>query len=180
MSALSWATVLHLSAMPACSVPGMVPEFWPSVVRVESHYDPLALHDDTASRSYYPDTSAETEATARRLMAAGHSIGVGLSQLTAGSEARFFEKFGLSIRQALDPCTNMQAGARHFVNGALQRYNTGKTDSPAGQAYALRVINPSVTQSSPSNTDAALPKVARRDKPVSVIFWKPTVSMSQQ
>ena len=137
MSALTWAVIAHLAAQPACSVPGMVPNFWPAVVQGESSYDPLALHDDTASRAYYPDNLDMAEALATRLMTAGHSVGVGLSQLTASSSQEFENKFGLTIRDALDPCRNMQVGARFYVDRALRIYNTGSPTK--GAAYAARV-----------------------------------------
>ena len=137
MSALTWAFIAHLAAQPACTVPGMVPEFWPAVVRGESSYDPLALHDDTTSRGYYPDSAVAAEVLATRLMSAGHSVGVGLSQLTASSPQEFSNKFGLTIRDALDPCRSMHVGARFYVDRALRIYNTG---SPIrGAAYAARV-----------------------------------------
>ena len=137
MAALTWAFIAHLAAQPACTVPGMVPEFWPAVVQGESSYDPLALHDDTASRAYYPDSAEASEAIATRLMTAGHSVGVGLSQLTASSPQEFLSKFGLTIREALDPCRNMQAGTRFYVDRALRIYNTGSPTK--GAAYAARV-----------------------------------------
>lgn len=137
MSAVSLALVLQLSANPACTVPGMVPEFWPAVVRQESHYDPLALHDDTANRSYYPDNVEVAEAIATRLMAQGHSVGVGLSQLTATSPAVFLSRFGLTVRDALDACRNMQTGARFYVQGALSIYNTGTATKGAGYAQGI-------------------------------------------
>ena len=139
MPALTWAFIAHLAAQPSCTVPGMVPEFWPAVVQGESSYDPLALHDDTASRAYYPDDAEAAEALATRLMSAGHSVGVGLSQLTASSPQEFSNKFGLTVREALDPCQNMHVGARFYVDRALRIYNTG---SPAkGAAYAARVAS---------------------------------------
>ena len=83
MTALSIAFVMQLAAKPACTVPGMVKEFWPAVVRKESHDDPLALRDDAESHFYYPKNVEAPKELAPRLMLAGHSVGVGLSQLTA-------------------------------------------------------------------------------------------------
>lgn len=121
----------------ACTVSGMVPEFWPRVVKIESRYDPNAIHDDTANISHYPDSAPEAEALVRRLLAEGHSVGVGLSQLTANSEAGFVHKFGLSIHDALQPCLNMRAGASFYVTSALSIYNSG---SPTrGMDYAMKV-----------------------------------------
>jgi type IV secretion system protein VirB1 len=138
MSALTLAMIAQLAATPACSVPGMVPAFWPAVVRQESGYDPLALHDDTTSRAHYPASADAAEALAIRLMAQGHSVGVGLSQLTASSPKAFFDTFGLTIREALDPCRNMKSGAGFYVERALRIYHTGSPDK--GRAYAETVV----------------------------------------
>lgn len=139
MPALSLALILQMAANPACTVPGMVQDFWPQVVRQESHYDPLALRDDTDRRSYYPDTVAAAEALVTRLMGQGHTVGVGLSQLTASSQGEFWDKFHLSPLDALEPCRNMQVGARFFVRRALAMYNAGDPDSARGLAYAEKV-----------------------------------------
>lgn len=128
---------MQMAAMPACTVPGMVPEFWPAVVRQESHYDPFALRDDTAGMSFYPDNAASAEELATRLMGMGHSVGVGLSQLTATSEAQFEGKFGIPVRKALIACDNMHVGAQFYVNRALSIYNTGSPTK--GAAYAASV-----------------------------------------
>lgn len=144
MAVLPLALVMQMTATPACSFPGMVPQFWPHVLNVESRYgggySQFALHDDDANQSYYPDTQDAAEALARRLMAQGHSVGVGLSQLTARSEGQFFTKFHLTVRQALDDaCTNLRAGARFFVERALSIYNSG---SPTGAPrYAVSITD---------------------------------------
>src|SRR4051812_9455714 len=136
MSAVSLAMILQLAASSACSVPGMVPEFWPLVVKAESRRDPLALHDDDTNTAYFPPTAEAADAIAIRLMSQGHSVGVGLSQLTARNQQHLHDKFGITVRQALDACTNMHIGARHFVIGALSMYNSGSPTSSAGTAYA--------------------------------------------
>jgi hypothetical protein len=140
MSALSLALITQLAATPACTVPGMVDAFWSAVVKVESHYDPLALHDDRTNQSYYPDTAEASEALALQLMAQGHSVGVGLSQLTASSPTEFQNKFGITIRDALEPCRNMQSGARFYVSRSLAIYNAGSPSSAKGAEYASRVM----------------------------------------
>jgi hypothetical protein len=165
MTALTWATIMHLASQSACSVPGMVPAFWPAVVRRESSYSPYALHDDTAGRAYYPDTAAAAERIARQLLAQGHSVGVGLSQLTARSEPQFLQKFGLTIHDALDPCANMHAGARFFVSAALSIYNSGSPT--AALNYAA-----SITASIRPGVDPA-PRRAPADPPASSIFVQP-------
>lgn len=164
----AWAVVMHLASVPACTVPGMVPEFWPSVVRQESSYNPLALHDDDTGRAYYPDTIDASEVTAVRLMSRGHSVGVGLSQLTARSEREFQNKFGLTIREALDPCINMHAGARHFVDRALRIYNCGHPD--CGTTYVAKINQKSTRLDSLHDPPPAGPTVVPRRRESEVVM----------
>jgi type IV secretion system protein VirB1 len=144
VSALSAALIAQLTMTPACTVPGMVPQFWPSVVRAESHLVPTALHDDTVNRpfgkSYYPATEDEAEDIARRLMAAGHRVGVGLSQLTASSEPKFIRRFGTTLRAALNPCLNMKIGASFYVTGALSIFNTGSPVRGFENGYIGKIV----------------------------------------
>jgi hypothetical protein len=172
MPVLTWAFLMHLATNPSCTFPGMVPPFWPAVVHQEARqgigYNPFALHDDTADRSYYPDTADEAEMIARRLMATGHSVGVGLSQLTARNEAQFQYRFGLTIQQALDACTNMNVGAHWYVRGALQIYNSGRPNG--APLYAARVearLNATPLPAEPER---------HPDPPKASIFARPTDS----
>lgn len=153
MSALSIALITQLAATPACSAPGMMPEFWSAVIGRESSRDPLALHDDTVNMAFYPTSTDSAESLAVMLMKAGHSVGVGLSQLTATSEQQFQRKFGLTIRQALDPCVNMRAGALFYVRGALSTYNGGSPTASLPYAMSIQaavqpVANPPASSSS--------------------------------
>ncbi len=139
MSALTWAVIMNLAANPACSWPGMVPEFWPAVVRGEGGHDPLALHDDDTNRAYHPSSPDEAVWITSSLMAQGHSVGVGLSQLTARSPSAFLAKFKITLRQAMEPCTNMQVGASHYVIGSLSVYNSGHPTRSI--PYARRIMD---------------------------------------
>lgn len=140
MSPLAVAVIATLTQNPDCSFPGMVPQFWPVVIKPESSNDPHAIRDDSVkpARSYYPPTTDAAVQIARLLMSMGHNVGVGLSQLTANSEVGFKKKFGIGIEDGFDACKNMRAGAEWFVRGALSTYNSG---TPTGApAYAQRVI----------------------------------------
>jgi hypothetical protein len=154
MAVMTLAAVLSLAGTPACSVEGMVPSFWPRVVTQESGYDPLALHDDTTSTPYHPATIDEAETTARRLLSMGHSVGVGLSQLTAKSEDRFYMKFHMTVRQALDPCSNMHAGAQLYVSGALSIYNSGDPTRSLPYAASVQRIRLDETPVAPQPPEA--------------------------
>lgn len=142
MTVLSWAAIMALAAQPTCTYPGMVQEFWPAVVHQEARhgdgYSPYAVHDDTADQSFYPDTPDFAARMAVALMGIGHSVGVGLSQLTARSVTEFQTKFGMSVQDAMDPCANMRAGALHYVDRALRIYNSGSPDRSASYAASVR------------------------------------------
>jgi type IV secretion system protein VirB1 len=123
---LELAVMLQLASEPACSAPGVPPENVVAVAQQESGRDPLALHDDTTGTSYHPPSVERAAAIASTLLAAGHSVGVGLMQLTPPA------RFGLSVREALDPCRNLRAGAELLarsyhaaIRAALSSYNCG-------------------------------------------------------
>lgn len=158
MSALSLALIMQLSTNPACTVSGMVPEFWTlwaEVARRESSLDPLALHDDTENKPYHPSSIDEAEAIATQLMEKGHSVGVGLSQLTAKNPTKFFDKFKITIHTALDACSNMRVGARWYVTGALSVFNSGSLTKSIDYAQGIMestgatIIKPDVVNRRP-------------------------------
>jgi hypothetical protein len=74
---------------------------------------------------------------------------VGLMQINTGN----FSRLGLDMTTAKDKCRSIEAGVRVL----LSRYNTGKSDSDVGIAYARRVINAPVTPASPPVTTEGEP-----------------------
>jgi type IV secretion system protein VirB1 len=131
MSAIfSLAVIMQMAGTPACTAAGVPPADVAAIARTESGFHPYAIRDETTNRSLFPETADAAEAIARDLTSKGHLLGVGLMQLTPPSN------FGLSIREALDPCRNMKAGTDFFAS--LSRYNSG---SPTrSQGYAMRVV----------------------------------------
>jgi type IV secretion system protein VirB1 len=127
------------------------PRTMAAIVRVESGGNRLALHDNTADRSYAPADAAEGAAWASELVAAGHNVDIGLSQINSANLPRL----GLTVADAFEPCTNLRAGATilggdyaaaaaRFGPGqvalrhALGAYNTGSLF--AGGAYIDRIL----------------------------------------
>lgn len=122
-----------------------------ALVRVESGGHSLAIHDNTWQTSYAPRNSTEAVSWAGGLLALGHSVDLGLSQINSAN----LPALGLTVRQIFDPCTNLQAGARilsadyreaaaRFGPGqialrrALGAYNTGSLY--AGQSYINQIL----------------------------------------
>ncbi len=99
----------------------------------ESRLEPLAVHDNTGRSSFAPQTRPEAARLAHRLIAAGHSVDIGLTQINAGN----FGWLGLTVETALDPCRNIAAGAA--VLSAYSRYNTGSPSAGIANGYAKRV-----------------------------------------
>lgn len=126
------ATILGLAA--SCA-PGVSPVLIAQIAQTESHLDPLAIHDNTARRSYAPADSDIALAVYRELVGAGHSVDGGLMQINS----RNLRWTGLAITDVFDPCASIRAGAQ--VLTALSRYNTGSSKSPVGMAYAVRVLS---------------------------------------
>ena len=122
-----------------------------AIVQVESGGDPLAIGDNTTRRSYHPRDRASAEALARRLIAAGHSVDLGIAQINQANLAHF----ALNAHTVFDACANLGAGSEilaqdyaiatlRFGTGqvalhhALGMYNAGSLD--AGASYVRRVM----------------------------------------
>ncbi|WP_256360011.1 lytic transglycosylase domain-containing protein [Thiomonas sp. X19] len=117
-----------------------------AIVQQESGGNPLALHDNTSGQSYRPATLFEAVGLARRLIAAGHSIDMGIAQINSGN----LPSLHLGVQQVFDPCRNLWAAQAILLRGwrqsggslrgALSAYNTGNTGSAVGARYAAGVF----------------------------------------
>jgi type IV secretion system protein VirB1 len=141
--------VLTLTTSRQSCAAGVAPRTMAAVVSVESGGWPLTIHDNSANRSYRFDDRPNAEATARKLLAAGHNIDLGLAQINSSNLAGL----GLTPAQVLDPCTNLRAGAsileRAYVSAA-RRFGAGQ----AALRFALSAYN--------SGSLFAAPQYARR------------------
>ena len=122
-----------------------------AVARAESRFDSAAINDNTAHRRYSGLSDAQATATATRLLAAGHSLDLGLMQVNSAN----LHGLGLSVPAAFEPCKSIAAGARVLVDGyrspgvgidaqpaiyrALSYYNTGSPLRGFGNGYVARV-----------------------------------------
>lgn len=118
----------------ACA-PQVAPATLAAIAQTESGLDPFTIGDNTAHRSYHPPAKPEAIALAAQLAAEGHDLDFGLMQINY----RNFGWLGLAADDAFEPCRSLAAGAA--VLTALSRYNTGKSSSPVGMAYARRVLS---------------------------------------
>jgi type IV secretion system protein VirB1 len=133
-----------LTQLSTACAPQVAPQTLAAIAQVESQRDPLAIGDNTAHRSYRPRSKTEAVALAQHLIAAGHNIDAGITQINRGNWAWL----GLTAATVFDPCQNLRAAAT--VLTAFSAYHTG---SPTrGMRYAMRVVantrtvNPQTTE----------------------------------
>jgi type IV secretion system protein VirB1 len=76
-----------------------------ALVAVESSFNPHAIGVVGGSLQRQPKTHAEAVATAAQLQANGWNFSVGLAQINVHN----FERLGLSVDTAFEPCSNLRA-----------------------------------------------------------------------
>ena len=76
-----------------------------ALVSVESAFNPWAIGVVSGALVRQPRHRAEALATAKALQAAGWNFSVGLGQINVGN----FERLGLTVESAFEPCANLAA-----------------------------------------------------------------------
>jgi type IV secretion system protein VirB1 len=120
-----------------------------SIVTIESGGNPYAIDDDTAHRSYFLRSRQSAILTAKRLLAMGHNIDMGLAQINSSN----LYIVGGSVSRLFNPCYNIEAGSyilyKFYVRAlsvfgykqalfrSLMAYNTGSYYR--GYNYAYKV-----------------------------------------
>ncbi|MDR2990706.1 MAG: lytic transglycosylase domain-containing protein [Burkholderiaceae bacterium] len=166
-----------LDLMAHCS-PQIAPVTLAAIVQHESGGNPLALHDNTAGASYWPQTEAEAIALAKSLMALGHSVDLGMGQINS----RNLSWLGQSAETIFKPCANLAAmqgvllAAWRQSGGSLPNtlsiYSTGKINS-LGLNYTAAIYAqadsalgaPRSAPVVPAIADGKLPAWASRELP---------------
>jgi type IV secretion system protein VirB1 len=124
-----------------------------AVARIESKFDPLALHDNSKGISISAPSVEVATKLANRWLSEGDSVDIGLMQINSDNLA----PLGMTIEAAFDPCRSLEAGARilsaAYAQGsstanrqaalliALSRYNTGRTLAGLTNGYVGRVLS---------------------------------------
>lgn len=155
---VSLAAFAQLAAVCA---PTVHVETLAAIARTESGFHAGAINDNTARSSYFPKTLQEAVALALELVTLRkHAVDLGLMQISSAN----LSALGLSPADVLDPCTNLQAGARVLSAGyhpprggdvqpallqALSRYNTGSPTRGFENGYVNKVMT-SATQVIPA------------------------------
>ncbi len=125
-----------------------------AIMRQESGGNFWAIGVNGNHRFVKPDNYQVAVSEARRLIAAGASIDMGLMQINSKTMAGL----GLTIEQVFDPCTNVYAGGvvltRNYVKAsgqigdpqsallaAISAYNTGNFRAGFKNGYVRQVLD---------------------------------------
>jgi type IV secretion system protein VirB1 len=164
-SAFAWSLPMALFNHLALScAPGVELPTLRAVVAVESHFNPLAVRDNTTHESLIPQTIPSAVTLARSRVKMGHSVDIGLMQINNGN----LPSLGMRIEDAFDECRSLDAGGRILLSASavgsseserqaaimisLSRYNTGRALAGIASGYANQVI--SAQRESPNDKQA--------------------------
>jgi type IV secretion system protein VirB1 len=126
--------------------PAVDPVTMDAVVKQESGGRPWVVNNTTTRKSATFESKAAAVAAAVAAVGRGESVDLGLVQINSKN----LPALGVSVEQVFDPCTNIAAGANILaagykrtgsLGGALSIYNTGRSDSKIGRAYAQKVFD---------------------------------------
>jgi type IV secretion system protein VirB1 len=147
--ACSAAAILALASQCA---PTVAPETVLAIVQTESSGEQFALNVNGGRQPARQSSAADAAATARRYMAAGYSVDLGLGQINS----RNMRWLGLTWETVFDPCTNVAALGRVLTTNynaakagrdpqaalrvALSMYNTGSQTRGFRNGYVAKVV----------------------------------------
>jgi len=147
---------MTLSSMLSQCAPEVAPSTMAAIVSVESRGNPYAIGVNRGRQVRQPTSAAEAVAVAKRLLADGANIDLGLGQINSSN----LKWLGLSVEAAFDPCSNLAAAARVLtgnyrraealgiqspLGAALSAYNTGSMQRGYRNGYVAKVYRASGT-----------------------------------
>ena len=145
-------TLAALELLVALCAPNVAPTTLLAIIQAESAGVPYAVHVNGPWVAT-PANRDEGVRVAKWAISAGYTVDLGLMQVNS----RNLPSLGLSVEDALDPCTNVWAGAvilsanyaaisrRHRLDerallDALSAYNTGNVRRGFANGYVGRVL----------------------------------------
>ena len=141
-----------LALLAACA-PAVHADTARALVAVESAFNPHAIGVVGGVLQRQPRTRAEALATARKLFSDGWNFSVGLAQINV----RNFQRLGIDIDSAFEPCTNLaamqtvlgecheraareQVAPQHALRRSLSCYYSGNFSTGFRSGYVRRVV----------------------------------------
>jgi type IV secretion system protein VirB1 len=122
-------TVQAALALALQCAPSVDPHTIVAIGQHESGLDPLTIHDNTTGETLRGQGVAPAAA---RLIAAGHSVDLGLMQINS----RNLSLLGLPLSDAFTACKSVEAAARLLA--LFSKYNSGSPTRSIG--YATHVV----------------------------------------
>ena len=147
--AYSAAAIFALASQCA---PSVAPQTVAAIVQTESHGRPFALNVNGGSQPPPQANAASAAEIAKRYIAAGYSVDLGLGQINS----RNMRWLGLTWETVFDPCTNIAALGRVLTQNyntaiagrdpqtalrvAISLYNTGSSSRGFRNGYVAKVV----------------------------------------
>ncbi len=154
-------SVANFDALVQSCAPSIAPTTLGAVAKIESGFDPWALHDNTTGQNQHASSLEQAERRANYWIGRGDSVDIGMMQINSAN----LSALNLTIAEALDPCASLAAGAeilRAAYGGddapttqqvallmALSRYNTGSPLRGIMNGYARKVMTNMATTGKP-------------------------------
>lgn len=136
----------------SCS-PDVHPLIVNAIVKTESNYNPFAIGVNRGGRlAKQPTNLGEAIDTAKRLLASGANIDMGLGQINSAN----LQWLGLTVEQVFHPCSNLKAlqtvylhcynragttGLGDRMQRAFSCYNTGNMTGGFSNGYVKKTTN---------------------------------------
>ena len=148
---MAYSTTALLALASQCA-PSVAPETVLAIIQTESSGEQFALNVNGGKQPGRHTNAADAAATARRYIAAGYTVDLGLGQINS----RNMRWLGLTWETVFDPCTNVAALARVLTTNyisvkagrdpqtalrvALSMYNTGSQTRGFRNGYVAKVV----------------------------------------
>jgi type IV secretion system protein VirB1 len=145
-------TAAALFSLASHCAPTVAPETVLAIIRTESRGRPFALGVNGARQPAPQSNAVDAVAVARRYIAAGYSVDLGLGQINS----RNMRKMGLTWETVFDPCINVAALGQILTQNysavkagrdpqtalrvAISLYNTGSSSRGFRNGYVAKVV----------------------------------------
>lgn len=145
--------MLEFALLAACLEHGTDHDLIRAIVKQESNGEKNAFYINKWEPDQFRNLSLdEAVLVSEKMVDEGYTVDVGLM----GINSRNIERFGLTIREAFDPCTNINIGEQilfeninhaqtkghdghHAIRVALSMYNTGSVHRGFNNGYVEKV-----------------------------------------
>lgn len=161
-----------LFALASQCAPTVAPETVLAIIQTESRGYPFALNVNGGRQPVRQTSAANAAATARRYVAAGYSVDLGLGQINS----RNMRWLGLTWETVFDPCINIAALGKVMTSNynavkagrdpqtalrlALSMYNTGSQSRGFRNGYVSKVVRNAGIANTPASFDTNVVAVA--------------------